>query len=161
MLSTRSTTQSQLLRSIICEDENRPYPCKMLDHGKRKSLMCCDSILEQSNITINFLDDTKCVPFRNEMYMPFAGWNSYGKIAPIMCNNKGIYSELQFPRIIKKTINYSSGNYNHYNCCKTGDKTPPFIQDLTFKMMIYPQSAVSAIAVLSLLLLITAFLIPL
>ncbi|OEU12497.1 hypothetical protein FRACYDRAFT_243747 [Fragilariopsis cylindrus CCMP1102] len=27
------------------------------------------------------------------MYMPFAGWNSYGKTAPIMCNNKGIYSE--------------------------------------------------------------------
>jgi hypothetical protein len=117
--------------------------------------MCCDSILEQSNITINFLDDTECVPFRNEMYMPSAGWNSYGKIAPIMCNNKGIYSEFRFPGIIKK-INYSSGIYNHYKCCKAGDKTPPFIQDFTFKMMIHPQIAVSTIAVLSCMILIAA-----
>jgi hypothetical protein len=93
--------------------------------------------------------------------MPFAGWNSYGKTAPIMCNNKGIYSEFQFPRIIKKTINYSSGNNNHYNCCKTGDKTPPFDSGSYIQDENYPQSAVSAIAVLSLLLLITAFLIPL
>lgn len=108
--------------TITCEDENRPYPRQMASWGERKSFMCCDSSMidEQLNnktITIsNFLNDTECVPFRNEEYMPSVVGNAYGSIYPIACNNKDIYSEFRLPRISNKT-NYFG--YYHYECCRT------------------------------------------
>ena len=74
------------------------------------------------------------------------------------CNNEGIYSEFQFPRIVDETI---SPSFYHYECCKTGSKTLPFLQNATFKWTIYPQIAVSIISVISCMVLIIALLIPL
>ncbi|OEU12063.1 hypothetical protein FRACYDRAFT_244269 [Fragilariopsis cylindrus CCMP1102] len=74
------------------------------------------------------------------------------------CSNKDLYSEFQFPRKVEKTNSYG---IQYYECCKTGSKVPPFIDDYTFKETVYPQIALSTVAVLSLLLLITALFIPL
>jgi hypothetical protein len=82
----------------------------------------------------------------------------YGHIFPISCNNKGIYSEFQFPRLVEKTNPYG---IQYYKCCKTGSKTDPYVQNNSFKITVYPQIAVSAVAVLSLFILITALIIPL
>jgi hypothetical protein len=144
---------------MICEDENRPYLRKMENYGARESIVCCDFNIDQSNnITNGFLDVTECVPFRNEKYMPSWAGDIYGHIFPISCNNNGIYNEFQFPSLVKKTNEYG---IQYYECCKTGSKTPPFIHNSKFKLTVYPQIAVSAIAVLSSLLLVTALLIPL
>ena len=140
--------------TIICEQEKRPYPRKMANWGKMESFVCCDSIVEPTNNkTIDFVDETECVPFSDEYYLPSIVGNFYGIIHPISCNNKGIYSEFQFPRIVEETY--------HYECCKTGSKTPPFLQDATFKWSIYPQIAVSIISMISCMVLIIALLIPL
>ena len=145
--------------TIICEDEKRPYPRKMANFGRREMFVCCDSIIEPTNNkTINFVDEIECVPFSDEHYLPANVGSFYGIIAPISCNNKGIYSEFQFPRIVNESI-YPS--MYHFECCKTGSETPPYINNSRFKLTVYPQIAVSAIAVLSLLLLITALSIPL
>ena len=80
------------------------------------------------------------------------------KNIPMTCSNKDVYSEFQFPRKVEenKLIWYA---IQYYECCKTGSKVqPPFIDDYTFKETVYPQIAVSTVAVLSLLLLITALL---
>jgi hypothetical protein len=144
---------------MICEDENKPYLRKMENYGARESIVCCDSNIDQSNnITNDFLDVIECVPFRNEKYMPSWAGDIYGHIFPISCNNKGIYSEFQFPSLVENINPYG---IQYYECCKTGSKTSPFIHNSKFKLTVYPQIAVSAIAVLSLLLLITALLIPL
>ena len=145
--------------TTICEDEKRPYPRKMANFGKKKSFVCCDSIIEPTNNkTISFVDEIECVPFTDENYLPGTVGNLYGLIFPISCNNKGIYSEFQFPRIVDETI-YPS--FNHYECCKTGSKILPFLQNATFKYTIYPQIAVSIISVISCMVLIIALLIPL
>jgi hypothetical protein len=145
--------------TTICEDEKRPYPRKMANFGKRKSFVCCDSIIEPTNNkTISFLDEIECVPFRDENYLPANVGNLYGLIFPMSCNNEGIYSEFQFPRIVDQTI---SPSFYHYECCKTGSKTLPFLQNATFKWTIYPQIAVSIISVISCMVLIIALLIPL
>ena len=145
--------------TTICEDEKRPYPRKMANFGKMESFVCCDSIIEpKNNETINFLDETECVPFSDGNYLPSTVWNFYGLIIPISCDNKGIYGEFQFPRMLDETNDY--GIY-HYECCKTGSKTPPFLQNATFNWSIYPQIAVSIISVISCMVLIIALLIPL
>jgi len=145
--------------TTICEDEKRPYPRKMANFGKREPFVCCDSIIEpKDNKTIDFVDEIECVPFINENYLPAIVGNLYGLILPISCNNKGIYGEFQFPRMLDKTNDYS---IYQYECCKSGSKTPPFLQDATFKRSVYPQIAVSIISVISCMVLIIALLIPL
>lgn len=106
--------------TMICEDDvNRPYPRQTASSGKGGSFMCCDSFIEQSNNkAIDLLNDTECVPFQDELFHPPFMGNRYGRIFPITCDNKNIYSDFQFPRIISKT---------KYECCKTGSKTPIFI----------------------------------
>jgi len=143
----------------ICEDEKRPYPRKMANFGQMESFMCCDSIIEPTNNkTINFVDETECVPFSDVNYLPAIVGNSYGVIHPISCNNKGIYSQFQFPRRGDETN--ISGIYN-YECCRTGSKTRPFRQNATFNWTLYPQIAVSIISVIFCMVLIIALLIPL
>ncbi|OEU09689.1 hypothetical protein FRACYDRAFT_247946 [Fragilariopsis cylindrus CCMP1102] len=145
--------------TIICEDKKRPYPRKMANWGKMESFVCCDSIIEPTdNKTINFVDETECVPFSDENYLASTVGTSYGLIIPMSCNNKGIYSEFQFPKIVDQTV---SPSFYHYECCKTGSKTLPFLQNATFKWTIYPQIAVSIISVISCMVLIIALLIPL
>ncbi|OEU12506.1 hypothetical protein FRACYDRAFT_243756 [Fragilariopsis cylindrus CCMP1102] len=152
---------------MTCENENKPYLRQMENYGARESIVCCDfNIDDQStlnnNITTNddFLDVTECVPFRNEKYMPSWSGDIYGRIFPISCNNKDIYSDFQFPTLVENTNPYG---IQYYECCKTAGstKTLPFIHNSQFKLTVYPQIAISAIAVLSSLLLITALLIPL
>jgi hypothetical protein len=153
---------------MICEeDENKPYLRQMENYGARESIVCCDFNIDNrsslnNNITTtnDFLDVTECVPFRNEKYMPTWSGDIYGRIFPISCNNKDIYSDFQFPTLVENTNPYG---IQYYECCKTAGstKTPPFIHNSQFKLTVYPQIFVSAIAVLSLLLLITALLIPL
>jgi hypothetical protein len=120
----------------------------------RSSFVCCDSIIEQTN----FLNETECVPFHNAFLLASWASNLYGKIVPITCSNKDLYSEFQFPTKVEKT---NSNGIKYYECCKKGSKTSPFIEDSKFKLTVYPQIAVSTIAVLSLLILTTAMFIPL
>jgi hypothetical protein len=145
--------------TMICEDENQPYPRTMANIGaSRESFTCCDSMIEQFHKRINFLDETECVPFRNKVHTPIWVGNLYGRIYPIACNNEDIYSEFQFPRKVEKTNPYG---IQYYECCKTGSTTPPFINDSKLKITVYPQIAISTLAVLSCVILIAALLTPL
>jgi len=79
--------------SSSCEDDNRPHlrrmknftnkGIKLSDYELVESYICCDSII---NETINFLNDTECVPYQNEFYIQIVH-NSYGSLTPITCNN--------------------------------------------------------------------------
>jgi hypothetical protein len=158
-----NSSSSSSSSTMVCEDENRQYPREMTNFNGRESFMCCDSIIEKTNNdSVNFLlDDIECVPFSDESYRASVAMNLYGRIRPMFCENKNIYSEFRFLRNVD-TRNYLDIYYfHHYECCKTGSKKPPFIDDYTFKKTIYPQIAVSTIAVISCVLLITALLIPL
>ena len=150
--------------TMVCEDENRQYPREMTNiNGFRESFVCCDSIIEHTNNdTINFLlNETECVPFSTASYRPSVAMNIYGRIRPVFCDNENIYSDFRFPRIVKITNYVGIYYFYHYECCKTGSNVPPFIADTTFKKTIFPQIAVSSIAVISCILLITALIIPL
>jgi hypothetical protein len=140
----------------FCNDINRPYIRQMTNYSAaRLPFVCCDSIIEQTN----FLNETECVPFYDEFLLASWALNLYGKIVPITCNNKDLYSEFQFPRKVEKTNSYG---IQYYECSKTGSKTsPPFIKDSIFKLTVYPQIAVSTIAVIFCMVIITAMFIPL
>ena len=73
----------------------------MTNYGTvRLSVLCCDSIIEQST---NFLlDETDCVPFQNAFLLPSGALNLYGKMIPMIWSNKDLYSEFQFPRKVEK-----------------------------------------------------------
>jgi len=142
----------------ICDNITKPYDRKMASYGPTESYVCCDSFSTNKNTT-SFLNDTECVPFRNDIYSPALITNEYGFLDVVSCDNSGIYIDYQFPRKVEKeNIN---GTF-YYECCKKeSKKLPPFIRNSAFKKSVYPQIVVSAIAVFLCLLLVLALLIPL
>lgn len=143
------------------EDSTRPYARQMAKYLSKEPFMCCDSILDNSNNkTTNLLDDTECVPYRSEIYFPALALNSYGRLMPVSCNNKGIYSEFRFPRKVEKENPYG---IFHYECCVTEStsKLPTFIRNAAFKKTVYSQIIVSTVAVFSCTMMILALSIPL
>jgi hypothetical protein len=103
----------------------------------------------------NFISAT--LPYKNEFYETIGLANQYGIIQPATC---GVQNDnIRFPRL--NEYNNTDSYYHYYNCCKTGPDSPPFILDSAFNRTIYPQIAISAIAVISSMVLIIALLIPL
>jgi hypothetical protein len=148
---------------------NKPYPRQMKTRRFRyydfyddvESHICCDSIINGNKNgnnyqTSNFLDKRECVPYSNEFYLVSWTRNMYGSILPAYCDEPE--SGFQFPRYVE----YNKTSRIHpFECCKTDPGLPPFIQDYFFKITIYPQMVISAIAVISSIVLIIALLIPL
>ena len=57
-----------------------------------KLFMCCSTLIigNSNNKPTSFINNTKCVPFKNELYSPATVKNRYANIRPVMFNNKGI-----------------------------------------------------------------------
>jgi hypothetical protein len=157
--------------TVICGDTTKPYPRPMKtrkyiyyddddDAFLIESFVCCDSIVnenENDNYTSNFLEETKCVPYNNEFYEPaFVTINTYGMIEPVTCDEPE--SRFGFPRLVEYN---KSDYYQYFECCKIGPGSGPFILDSAFKQTVYPQIAISTMAVISSAGLIVALLMPL
>mmetsp|Transcript_14638 Transcript_14638/g.16449 ORF Transcript_14638/g.16449 Transcript_14638/m.16449 type:complete len:227 (-) Transcript_14638:979-1659(-) len=106
-----------------------------------------------------FLDSIECVPYRTEYYESTIVYNSYGKITTMSCENPE--SGFDIPILVHKNNNSEYSYYESFECCKTGTPSPPYIQDYSFQVTVYPQIMLSTIAVLSTFLFIVALLIPL
>jgi hypothetical protein len=150
-------------KTIECNDTtNKPYPRKMKTTGGGiESYLCCDSIIngnENGNKyqTNNFLDEIECVPYNSEVYEQYAVYNLYGRILPAYCDEPE--SGFHFPRYVEHN---KTSWFHPFECCKTEEGSTPFYQDYNFKITVYPQIAISAIAVISSMVLIIALLIPL
>ena len=81
-------------------------------------------------------------------------YNAYGDIHAMECG----LSDFPYPKMVD--VSNHNTSYSIYECCKTGPRSPPFVQDSVFKMTIYPQIAVSSISTFFSLVLILALLIP-
>ena len=80
----------------ICDNQDtRKYPRPMKSNvdsikqgewslAKTDSFLCCDN--NNTTITTNFLDDSECVPYRNEFYEAFKAYNEIGLLRPISCD---------------------------------------------------------------------------
>ena len=73
-------------------------------------------------------DDTECVQFQNKNYFAVKIQDTYGRILPILCDNKGIYDDYQCPREVLKEIDNQSGMFQ-YECCRT--------ESITIQLNIY------------------------
>jgi hypothetical protein len=139
------------IKTIVCDDPTKPYPRPMKKtYTGIKSYVCCDSFM-------NNLDEIECVPYNNEFYQRYIVEvdNDYGYLQSVFCDEPE--SGYRFARYVD---NKASGVLL-FECCKTGPGLPPFIQDYFFKITVYPQIAISAIAVISSMVIIIALLIPL
>lgn len=148
--------------SMICNDDVRQHSRQMkpnmdLFSGQLvQSYMCCDSIMvNDSNTTTDFLDETQCVPYHDEFYRSLLLRNKYSVIAAITCDFSD--GEFQFSRSVEIDDPLSTV----YECCKTGPALPPFIQDSAFKLTIYPIITFYSIAAVSSIILILALSVPL
>jgi len=151
-------------KTFVCEDTTKPYPRSMKrnkdlwygDESLLESYVCCDSII--SDHTSNYLDEIECVPYYKEYYVRSGHRNNtYGSIRPAFCDEPD-GSGFKFP----KYVEYNKTSSAHpFECCKTGPGSPPYIQDYYFIITVYPQIAISAIAVISSMVLIIALLISL
>jgi len=148
------------------DDETRPHRRQMktrLDWAtgtEIKSHMCCDSIIDnKANKNENFFDETDCVPYIDTNYTRSYFKNYYGNIYAMTC--KEPESGFLYPSLVSQHNNDTMKRYDHYECCKTDRREPPFIRDLAFKFTIYPTIVTSSIGVLLCGLLIVGLLIPL
>jgi hypothetical protein len=140
---------------------NKPYPRKMKTTGLGiESYICCDyntpNENENGNHNTNFLDEIECVPYINEFYVESWTRNMYGMILPAFCDEPE--SGFQFPRYVEHN---KTSRIHYFECCKTDPGSPPFTQDYLFKITVYPQIVISAIAVISSMVLIVALSLPL
>jgi hypothetical protein len=141
---------------------NRPYPREMkTTRWSIESYICCDSIINGNNNIksqiSNFLDEMECVPYNNEFYEQYVVYNYYGNIGIAICDEPE--SGFKFPQYVE--YNKTTSSAHPFECCKTEEGSTPFFQDYNFKITVYPQIAISAIAVISSMVLMTALLIPL
>lgn len=142
-LATDDGIDDDSIGMMLCNNDTRPYPRRMKTHIF-SSYMCCDSGSDE-NKTTDFLDDTECVPYHNEFYEQI-----YSNTATCIFPD----GEFQFPHII-------SEGRGIWKCCKTRP-APPILQTVSeFKMTMYPQIAISSIAVVSCVIMILGLSIPL
>jgi hypothetical protein len=112
---------------------------------------CTGDAAVARGIVDQYLEERDCVHFQNTVSA-----NQYGVIDPAICKSENGFD---FPRIIGSIIH---SNFYNYECCKTKEGgSTPFIKDYLFKITVYPQIAISAIAVILSMVLIIALLIPL
>jgi len=114
------------------------------------SFMCCNSTLTidrdddqtntsvteivQDDLQVNFLDDTECVPYRNQFYEPSVKKNSMGLIRPRTCSfpEGSPLADFRFPR-----PGFMGEEFPIYQCCKNGPAMKPFVINREFKTTVY------------------------
>ena len=166
---SNSTSINPDENTIVCDDTTKPYPHEMKTSSSNSiyrseyvSYVCCDSSTlnenENDNYTSNFLNETECVPYNSKEYYYRASVssNKYGKIEPAVCDESE--NGFQFPRYAE--YDNKPDNKHYYECCRTKQGSN-FNQDSPFKRTVYPQIAISSIAVISSMVLIIALLVPL
>jgi len=112
----------------------------------------------------NFLDIIDCVPYVDKTYEAAIVYNSYGVIITQTCGDPEV--NFVIPKLVERNTTNNSMQYEYqmYECCKTigsSPPAPPFEQDKMFKITVYPQIALSSVAVISTLILVLALIIPL
>jgi hypothetical protein len=145
---------------------NKPYPRQMktrksLYDDDVESYVCCDyntpNENENGNHNTNFLDEIEWVPYNDKFYEQYAVYNYYGNIRTAICDEPE--SGFKFPKYVE--YNNTNSSAHPFECCRAEEGSTPFYQDYNFKITVYPQIAISALAVISSMVLIIALLIPL
>jgi hypothetical protein len=158
--------------TTVCDDPTKPYHRQMKTRKDpwsneffEESYICCNDYIinnqtiNNNNQTTHFLDEVECVPYNNQFYERSWIYNLYGELYPGICDEPESGFDFDFPRYYVE--HYYGRDYDYYECCKTKIGSSIFFQDLSFKSTVYPQIAISAIAVVSSMVLIVALLIPL
>lgn len=123
---------------------------------KQDSFLCCDGNNDNNNYrndTVveerNFLDETECVPYRNNYYQPSIIHNQYGSLPFISCDFSN--GDFPFPRPLgnDKAPNNILNN-GRYQCCRTGPAIQTiFVEDSAFKITLYLPIVFSCIVVVT------------
>ena len=117
-----------------------------------------------ANNVNTFLDIIDCVPYVDKSYEGANVYNSYGVIVTQTCDEPEV--NFVIPKLVERNSTNNSMQYEYqmYECCKTigsSPPAPPFEQDKFFKITIYPQIALSSVAVILTLILVLSLIIPL
>ncbi len=145
---------------LLCYDGETPrypHPMKSIPDDENDLDLtfykCCDFINANGNNT-DFLDETECVPYRDENFKVAMVKNKVGILPPRVCK----IPDFPVPRAIGEGTINALGEYQ-YQCCRDGDALEPFFQDSAFYVTVYPiaflyciAAIVSAIVILGLLL---------
>ena len=147
----------------ICDDDERKYPRRMKVRLTRSldgtpeyvySVVCCDSSLVDTNA--NYLNETECVRYRNDLYENAFTMNVIGKIGVKSCSFRD--DSFPIPSRLHEQPGSNASESNLYQCCKTGTAVEPYVQDRMFQITVFVPLALYVIAaVLSLLLLVALF----
>ena len=162
VITLSKNTEEDTNGTAKCVNASQPYlrPMKNRTYLSHESFICCDS---ENDDTIDFLNITECVPFRDENYNEAnVPSNEYGAIWSLSCNN--FDTGFIYPNYIE-----DSSIRIRYECCKSSHDeatgpfitTGPYITDSAFKGTIYPQIVFSTIACICCTVLVIALLVPL
>jgi hypothetical protein len=105
------------------------------------------------------LDDTECVPYRNEFYEFKKAENKVGLLRVVSCD----FPEGDFvvPRAMGGGTIDDVALTGQYQCCKSGPALPPFIQDSAFNTTVYPPVILWSVTALVSAIVFTGLLTPL
>ena len=116
------------------------------------SHLCCD-YNDTESLSTDFLDDTECVPYRNEDYNGFFRDNQIGSafalVYPVVCDFPDDSFSIPQPSATSR-----------FQCCKSGTPMPPYIQDTTFNINVYSSIVMFGISAIISLIVVTSLLIP-
>jgi len=152
---------------LLCYDretQRYPHPIKSIPDDEiyfnLTFYKCCDFINDNGNNTdtaIDFLDETECVPYRDENYKAAMVKNNIGTLRPRVCK----LLDYSVPRAIGEgTAANSLGEYQ-YQCCRDGDALEPFVPDSAFYVTLYPLLILYCFAAIISIIVILGLLIPL
>ena len=142
----------------ICDEfDNELWrePREMNAAGEKPvSIVCCNP-LDFNDTMIDFLEDTECVPYRNDHYEAARVQNKIGKLDVVFCD----LDDFAFARPIDGFTEVASNG--RYQCCREGPSLPTFVHDRAFNITIYVTIGLFAIAALLSAIVAIGLLIPL
>ncbi len=118
------------------------------------SIVCCYHS-DYNEAAMDFLEETECVPYRNNQYEAARVQNKIGKLDVVFCDLYGF----AFARPLDDFTQVSSDG--RYQCCREGPSLPTFVHDGAFNITVYSAIGLFAIATLLSAIVAIGLLIPL
>ena len=115
------------------------------------------SIIEETGAVQSFIGEPDCVMSCDpNYYFDCFAKNQYSFLFPMACiDPNGVYVE---PEVVGGGTTNRGNFYYKYRCCKEGLGDGPFIKDSAFNATVWPQLILSALGMVSSVLLIAALL---
>ena len=144
-----------------CKDKgNQRYSVSMkTQDDSPESHLCCDSENKHNGTEI-FLEETECVPYRNELYEPcLTQKNQIGRTFAFTCNDPG--GDFVFPRPLGNETFDNLLSNKQYQCCRMGPSLPPYVQDSTFWFTVCTELLLNTLSVLAAAVVVVGLSVPL